>query len=100
MNEEVKNIVDWLRINKLSINLKKTHFMIFRKKRQKLVVDEELIINNIKIDQVKSTKFLGVVIDHHLTFQQHILYLKGKISRGLPKFSNTQTEQWCNCSLK
>ena len=57
MNEEVKNIVDWLRINKLSINLKKTHFMIFRKKRQKLVVDEELIINNIKIDQLQVPNF-------------------------------------------
>ena len=30
-----------------------------------------------------STKFLGVMIDKCLTFQDHIKYIKGKVSRGL-----------------
>ena len=29
MNNEMKKIIDWLNINKLSLNLKKTHFIIF-----------------------------------------------------------------------
>ena len=35
MNAEILKVVDWLKINKLSLNLKKTHFIIFRKPRQK-----------------------------------------------------------------
>ena len=30
-----------------------------------------------------STKFLGVMLDKHLDFKEHIQYIKGKISRGL-----------------
>ena len=70
-------------INKLSINLKKTHFMLFRKRRAKFNITESLIINGVKINQIDKTKFLGVVIDPYLSFQDHILYLKGKIARGL-----------------
>ena len=41
------------------------------------------MINNVKIDVVQKTKFLGVIIDEKLSFQEHTLYLKGKVSRGL-----------------
>ena len=83
MNEEISHVVDWLRIKKLSIHLKKTNFMIFRKRREKLHVTESITVNNVNIEQVDKTKFLGVIIDPHLNFRDHILYLKGNISRGL-----------------
>ena len=31
----------------------------------------------------KSTKFLGVMIDQHLTFRDHVQYIKGKVARGI-----------------
>lgn len=71
--------------------------MIFRKKRQKVYVMHELKINNVVINQVNNTKFLGVVIDPYLDFRDHIKYVKGKISRGLGilyrgrKFFNQKT---------
>ena len=37
MNAKIVKVVDWLKINKLSLNLKKTHFIIFRKPRQKSI---------------------------------------------------------------
>ena len=42
-----------------------------------------MIIDNVKIDMVDKTKFLGVVIDPFLTFNPHISYIKGKIARGV-----------------
>ena len=42
-----------------------------------------MIIDGVKIDAKERTKFLGVMIDKHLTFQHHISYIKGKVSRGL-----------------
>lgn len=43
--------------------------------------DVELTICNTK--RVFETKFLGVVIDHKLSWKQHIDYIKGKISKSV-----------------
>ena len=83
MNIEMIKIVEWLRLNKLSLNLKKTHFILFRRQRAKVMIADKLIVDNVEIDQLEYTKFLGVVIDQNLTFHKHIQYIKGKISRGV-----------------
>ena len=83
MNEEMVKIVEWLHVNKLSLNLKKTHFIIFRKARKKVEVSQNIIIDNVIISRTNKTKFLGVIIDELLSFQQHIMYIKGKVARGL-----------------
>ena len=83
MNEELVHIVKWLQVNKLSINLKKTHFMIFRKRKVKLILKDKIIINDVNISQVEKTKFLGVIIDHNLTFINHMKFTKGKIAKSV-----------------
>ena len=83
MNLEIGKVTEWLRINKLSLNLKKTHFMLFKKSQTRCALDTDLVIDGIKIGRVDKTKFLGVVIDPGLTFKSHILYIKGKIARGV-----------------
>ena len=98
MNDEMINVVDWLQLNKLSLNLKKTHFIFFRKKRIKVVPSVDLMINNVKIDIKVKTKFLGVIIDEHLSFQSHIKYIKGKVARGFGICTNadlTSTQKRC-----
>ena len=42
-----------------------------------------ILINNKAIDEVKSIKYLGVIIDAQLTFKYHIDELTKKISRGI-----------------
>ena len=83
MNEEMKTVVDWLKLNKLSLNLGKTHFMLFTRKKENISLAENLVINNVEINRVDKTKFLGVMIDHRLSFTNHISYMKGKIARGI-----------------
>ena len=83
MNEEMVKVVDWLQINRLSLNLKKTHFILFHRKRARVSLSAGVIINNVKIDMVEKTKFLGVIIDQNMSFQSHINYIKGKVARGL-----------------
>ena len=78
MNCEMKDVVDWLQVNKLSLNLKKTHSMLFRKRRKRVFIERDLVVNDTIIPMVDKTKFLGVVIDECLTFSQHIQYTKGK----------------------
>ena len=57
--------------------------MVFRKSRRKIELKEDVIIDNVKIDFVTQTKFLGVILDQHLTFKSHVQYTKGKIARGI-----------------
>ena len=75
--------MDWLKINKLSLYHKKTHFMIFRNARKKLHLENELFSNNIKIKGKTCTNHLGVLADQHLTFQEHCKFIKGKIAWGI-----------------
>ena len=42
-----------------------------------------MIIDQKEIDQVEHTKFLGIVVDQNLSFNKHIQYVKGKVSRGI-----------------
>ena len=46
--------------------------MVFRKSRRKIELKEDVIIDNVKIDFVTQTKFLGVILDQHLTFESHV----------------------------
>ena len=66
LNKELENISVWLKINKLSLNIKKTHYMVFTR-IIKISVDISLSIDSTVITEVNSTKFLGVFLDNKLT---------------------------------
>ena len=57
--------------------------MVFRKSRRKIELKEDMIIDNVKIDFVTQTKFPGVKLGQHLTFESHVQYTKEKIARGI-----------------
>ena len=84
MNGELLNIVDWLDSNKLSLNISKTHFILFRSQgMRKPLINDDLIIKNESINQDHKTKFLGVIVDEKLTWFEHIQYIKCKIAKGI-----------------
>ena len=83
MNCELNKVVIWLAANKLSLNIKKTHFMIFRSKRCCIDNQQDIRICDQKIEFVEHTKFLGIYIDSKLSWSQHISYLKTKLSKGI-----------------
>ena len=84
MNVELEKLSIWLYANKLSLNVAKTHFIIFRSiGMKKPVYDRELIINDEVVLQQNQTKFLGVILDEKLTWDPHIKYIKPKIAKGI-----------------
>ena len=87
MNLELSKIVMWLEVNRLSLNTKKTHFMIFAAGNHSIhkynEINQDIKINNIPIDRVHSTKFLGVYIDSKLNWSEHIKYIRGKLSKSI-----------------
>ena len=56
-NAELKAISTWLKVNKLSLNVKKTHYMVISTKK-KPVPDISIYIEGHLIDKVSCTKFL------------------------------------------
>ena len=81
MNQELKKIARWLCANKLTLNIKKTHFIIFKSKKRKLNQTVSIKINEQPIELVKYTKFLGVYIDEELSWKHHIDQVVSKISQ-------------------
>ena len=91
INDDMLDLNSWFNANMLSLNLSKTHYMIFKPPTRKPdKQNTDLIINNIKIEQVKHTKFLGIIIDEKLKWTQHINYVKVKLQRGKFILKNTK----------
>ena len=82
LNEELNKIAIWLNANKLMINVKKTHYMAFNRPKIK-TLGTDVIMQNTSIQCVKSTKFLGVIIDNKLGWNDHITYVKKLKFRNL-----------------
>ena len=81
VNNELLKLSIWFCANRLSLNIKKTNYIVFGNK--KLPHDINLHINSISIVRVEFTKFLGVYIDAKVTWKNHIEIIASKIAKGL-----------------
>ena len=80
----LKQYYDYFALNKLTLNESKTKYMIFSKQNKKYEVNHDILkINDIIIERVKSFKFLGLVINENLNWNDHKLYIQKKIQRSL-----------------
>ena len=80
---ELYNYDLWLKSNKLSVNLKKTCYVIFKSRQKKLNCNLSLFFGNYSLEQTNVTKFLGIYVDEHLTWKHHISYISKQISRSV-----------------
>lgn len=78
MSEDLKILFKWFSANKLSLNISKTNYIIFKKKYGP-EVKLDIKINNQSLNQVKNVKYLGITLDEHLAWKDHI----GKLSPKL-----------------
>ena len=82
---ELDKIADWFRANKLTLNISKTKYILFRDKSQQVdFTNLKLKIQNEDIDRIgedckeKLFKFVGVHLDEHLTWKHHLKHVRGK----------------------
>ena len=80
VNSELAQVQEWLTLNQLTLNIKKTNFIIFKSNKKRLRRDLRLL-NGTVLQRVEDSKFLGIVIDQHLTWKNHIDYITKKILR-------------------
>ena len=81
VNLEINKVYDWMRSNRLSLNILKSKFMIISNKRKTEPIS--IKINGIELEQCNSYKYLGVIFDENLNWKPHIEYICGKISKSV-----------------
>ena len=74
LNDDLCSVSTWLKVNKLSLNIDKTQFVIFSRKKYKNY-NVDLKIEGQSIDKVQHTKFLGIIIDYNLNWKNHVNYI-------------------------
>ena len=75
---ELLNISEWMKINKLTANPKKT-----ARKVSKMNVSEPQMLNNSEIMRTKKTKSLGDIVYVGPNWEQQFKVVKGKVHGGL-----------------
>ena len=82
---DLMKICDWLKANKLSLNIVKTEYMIIgtSQKLMQLCTVPKIKVNNTLLKRVPYTKSLGLSIDETMLWVNHIEYISVKIKRGI-----------------
>ena len=85
INSELLKISNWLKLNKLLLNINKTNYIYFHSSNSCHMdnLDMKLIIDDVQINRVNNTKFLGVIINSTLTWDDHIKVIRGKIRKSI-----------------
>ncbi len=62
----------WLIVNKLSLNIPKTKYIVFHSK-QKRIIPPKLKIQNVVIDRVQDFNFLGLILNENLSWKAIVI---------------------------
>ena len=83
VNQELQNIQAWLSLNKLSLNISKTKYMVFHFPQRKIDFENfpSPYINNEPIIRTSEFDFLGVIVHENLSWKPHVAKISIKIAR-------------------
>jgi len=82
-NKELRTLYEWLCVNRLSLNVAKTEFIIFRPTRSKIDERVTLKLAGIKLFESTKIKYLGIILDSRLTWKHHVHELCKKLNRAV-----------------
>ena len=83
LNSELNNLSTWFAANRLSLNLSKTNFMVFKPRQKKQLFEFHVSIDEQPIPRVSEAMFLGVFVDDNLSWKSHISLLASKLSKSI-----------------
>ena len=90
INNQLLCVHSWLCANKLSLNVDKSNFVIFYSPQKKLSYDLHVYINNKLLKLETEIKYLGVVLDNHLSWKSHISFACSKVKRNIAIISKAR----------
>ena len=82
LNSELIAINEWFVRNRLTVNFDKTNYIIFHSSRRPVSHSAfELKFSNFDIERKSVIRFLGVFLDEHLNWRNHVDYLCKKLCK-------------------
>ena len=82
LNYELTNFHNWLKANKLSLNINKTKAMVFHMPQKQIQLPLPKIAGS-DIEFVDNFNFLGIIINIHLNWTSHVDMLTAKLSKTI-----------------
>ena len=82
VNVDLTLLRDWLNANKIALNASKTEFVLFKSRLISFDSEIEIFIDGRKLTPSSSIKYLGVIIDQHLTWSDHTSDISAKLRRA------------------
>ena len=86
VNKELRLVKKWLDANKLSLNIDKTNYIIFHFSSVNVPSGPDIKVRKKHIKRVKFVKFLGLLLDEHLSWKYHLSELSKKLTRTCGMF--------------
>ena len=80
VNYDLQNLSDWLKVNKTSTNVGKT--VLFTSFKKQLGCDLKITLNGKRLYETDSVKYLGILIDKKLTWEQQINHVGIKLNKA------------------
>lgn len=79
LNTELNKISNWIKSNKLTLNINKTQYMVSSPLMTQSI-NILVKIDNVELIEVSEFKFLGVILDNKLRWKAHIDTVKSKVA--------------------
>ena len=86
VNKELRLVKKWPDSNKISLNFDKTNYIIFHSSSINVSSGSDIRIGKKHIKRVKFVKFLGLLLDEHLSWKYHLSELSKKLARTCGMF--------------
>ena len=83
IDSEIPKISDWLAANKLSPNLTKTKFVLFKNPNKIENIQLNVVLANSQIERAMFAKHLGVIFDSDMSWKSQCKSISLKISRAV-----------------
>ena len=83
MNSDLKNLSQWLKANKLSLNVTKTELIIFHSSSKKTDPSLKIILDGKRLIQTDTVKYLGVLLGDRLLWSKQINHVATKLNQAI-----------------
>ena len=83
LNEDLKSLSQWLKANKLRLNISKSELIIFHRNTASIDHTLKLKLDGKRLSPSQSVKYLGVILDKHLQWNDQIAQVKIKLNRAI-----------------
>ena len=83
VNKDLSNLSNWLKTNKLSLNVKKTELVIFGQRKLKTDPCFKFKFEGKRLISTHFVKYLGVLTDEHLLWNKQIVYIKMRLNQAI-----------------